>query len=157
MYSWRSTTLSQRKKLTSSSANMEWCHVYFSCGLCNLSVEKSDQARTPWNYFAMKNSTLNPHKIMTGLPLTINIRGLPVPCPGHWEINQCLVKYFGTNWIIDNWHWYLGVKWCKWNNYFDNWLKKIWQTDNYYFIDHYKFFPCYGDRFNKLCMKLKIR
>ena len=29
--SWRSTTLSMRKKLTSSTANSEWWHVHFIC------------------------------------------------------------------------------------------------------------------------------
>ena len=29
--SWRSTTLSPPKKLTSSTANLEWCHVPFIC------------------------------------------------------------------------------------------------------------------------------
>ena len=31
MYSWRSTILSLRKKLTSSTANLEYRHVHFSC------------------------------------------------------------------------------------------------------------------------------
>ena len=30
MYSWRSTTLSLLQKLTSSTANLEWCPVHFS-------------------------------------------------------------------------------------------------------------------------------
>ena len=79
--SWRSTTLSPRKKLTSSTANLEWCHVHFiRDSYSTLSTKKSDQAKTPWNNFSMQNSTLNPHEIVTRLPLTISIRFVsPLP------------------------------------------------------------------------------
>ena len=47
MYSWRSITLSLRKKLTSSTANLEWCHVHFS----------KIQLLNPWNLTMQSEDT----------------------------------------------------------------------------------------------------
>ena len=40
MYSWRSATLSLRKNLISSTANLEWCHVHFSRDSYNAFLER---------------------------------------------------------------------------------------------------------------------
>ena len=45
------------------------------------------------------------------------------------KLNDVWLRYFGTNWIIDNWHWCLGVMWrirknisiCNWKNFFSDW------------------------------------
>ena len=38
--SWRSTTLSPPKKLTSSTANLEWCHVHFIHDSCSTFIRR---------------------------------------------------------------------------------------------------------------------
>ena len=100
--SWRSTTLSLPRKLTSLTVNLEWCHVHFIRDSYITFIRRViDQAKIAWNYFSTQNSTLNPHEIVT-------TSSLSVPWRGHGEINHVWSRYFGTNRIIDNWHWCLG-------------------------------------------------
>ena len=114
--SGRSTTLSPAKKLTSSTANLEWCHVHFirdsystfihqvigpSKNSMKLFFNAKFDFKSTWNRDSTtshhkhpvsqspageaekltQNSTLNPHEILTRLPLTISIRFLS-PLPG---------------------------------------------------------------------------
>ena len=79
----------------------------------------------------MQNSMLNPHEIVTRLPLTISIRFVSP----RQKLTNVWSRYFGTNRIIDNWHRCLGVMWRKRKNYFDKWLKTNLWTVNFYFID----------------------
>ena len=80
IYSWRSATLTLRKKLTSPTARLEWCHVHFSHDSYSTFIRRviwqggRNKARTPLYYLWAQNSTLNPHEIVTRLPLTISFR-----------------------------------------------------------------------------------
>ena len=63
---WRGTALSVPKKLTSSTANLEWCHVHFlRDSYITISVEWLDQAKSPWRYVSTEKFTLNLHKTRT--------------------------------------------------------------------------------------------
>ena len=107
--SWRSTTLSLPKKLTSSAANLERCHVHFIRDAYITFIRRViDQAKTPWNYFSTQNWTLIHLKSWLGY-LSPYASGFSVLCRGHGEINHVGSRYFGTNWIIGNWHWRLEV------------------------------------------------
>ena len=118
--SWRNTTLSPPKKLTSSTANLEWCHVHFIrdsystfirrvIGPSQNSMELFFNAKfdfiSTWN----RDSTTSHHKH----PVCQSPVGDAEKLTNVWS------RYFGTNRIIDNWHRCLGVLWHKRKNYFD--------------------------------------
>ena len=85
--------------------------------IVHLSTEWSDQARTPWNFLLTQNSTLNPHEIVVTSHQKHPVCQSPV---GDTEkLTNVWSRYFGTNRIIGNWHWCLGVIWRKRNNDFD--------------------------------------
>ena len=118
--SWRSTTLSPPKKLTSSTANLEWCHVHFirdsystfirqvigpSKNSMELFFNAKFDFKSTWNC----DSTTSHHKH----PVCQSPAGEAEKLTNVWS------RYFGTNRIIDNWHRCLGVMWRKRKNYFD--------------------------------------
>ena len=92
MYSWRSNTLSLRKKLTSLTADLEWCHVLFSRDsytfIRRIIWPGKDSMELIFNTKFHFESTWNRDWA------TSHHNGLSVPCRGHWETNQCLVKVF---------------------------------------------------------------
>ena len=106
----RSTTLSLPKKLTSSKADLVWCHIHFTRDLYITFIRVIGPSKTPWNYLSRQNSILNLHEILTWLPPTITASGLSEKLTNVWS------RYFGTNRIIENWHWCLGVIWRKRKN-----------------------------------------
>ena len=124
--SWRSTTLSPPKKLTSSTANLEWCHVHFIrdsnstfihqvIGPNKNSMESFFNTKfdfkSTWNH----DSTTSHHKH----PVWQSPVGEAEKLTNVWS------RYFGTNRIIDNWHRCLGVMWYKRKNYLEKlFLKK---------------------------------
>ena len=114
--SWRSTTLSLPKKLTSPTANLEWCHVHsirdsYSTfihqviGPSKNFMESFFNAKFDFTSTCNRDSTTSHHKY----PVCQS----PVGDANVWSM------YFGTNRIIDNWHRCLGVMWRKRKNYFD--------------------------------------
>ena len=117
--SWRSTTLSPPKKLTSSTANLEWCHVHFIrdsystfirqvIGPSKNSIELFFNAKFDFKSTWNRDSITSRHKH-------------PV-CPPAGEaekLTNVWSRYFGMNQIIDNWHRCLGVMWRKRKNYFE--------------------------------------
>ena len=118
--SWRSTTLSPPKKLTSSTANLEWCHVHFirdsystfirrvigpSKNSMELFCKAKFEFKSTWN----RDSATSHHKH----PVCQSPAGDAEKLTNVWSM------YFGTNRIIDNWHRCLGVMWRKRKNYFD--------------------------------------
>ena len=124
--SWRSTTLSPPKKLTSSTANLEWCHVHFICdsystfihqviGPSKNSMESFFNAKFDFKSRWNSDSTTSHHKH----PVCQNPVGEAEKLTNVWS------RYFGTNQIIDNWLQCLGVMWRKRKNYFEKiFLKK---------------------------------
>ena len=124
--SWRSTTLSAPKKLTSSTANLEWCHVHFIRDSYNTFIRQvigpsknsmelffnvKFHFKSTWN----RDSTTSHHKH----PVCQSPAGEAEKLTNVWS------RYFGTNRIIDNWHRCLGVMWRKRKNYFETlFLKK---------------------------------
>ena len=118
--SWRSTTLSPPKKLTSSTANLEWCHVHFIrdsystfirrvIGLSKNSMELFCKAKFEFKSTWNRDSATSHHKH----PVCQSPAGDAEKLTNVWSM------YFGTNRIIDNWHRCLGVMWRKRKNYFD--------------------------------------
>ena len=118
--SWRSTTLSPPKKLTSSTANLEWCHVHFIrdsystfirrvIGPSKNSMELFCKAKFDFKSTWNRDSATSHHKH----PVCQSPAGDAEKLTNVWS------KYFGTNRIIDNWHPCLGVMWRKRKNYFD--------------------------------------
>ena len=118
--SWRSTTLSPPKKLTSSTANLEWCHVHFirdsystfirrvigpSKNSMELFCKAKFDFKSTWNC----DSATSHHKH----PVCQS------PVRKAEKLTNVWSRCFGTNRIIDNWHWCLGVMWRKRKNYFD--------------------------------------
>ena len=112
--SWRSTTLSPPKKLTSSTANLEWCHVHFirdwySTFICRVigpsqnSMELFFNAKFDFKSTWNSDSTTSHHKH----PVCQSPAGDAEKLTNVWS------RYFGTNRIIDNWHRCLGVMWHK--------------------------------------------
>ena len=64
-----------------------------------------------------------------------------VSCGDTDKLTNVCSRYFGTNRIVNNWHWCLGVMWRKGNNHFDkNNLKTILWTVEFYFIDPQNYF-----------------
>ena len=59
--SWRGTTLSLPKKLTSSTACLEWFHVHFTRDLYITFIRRvvEPSKKTPWNYLSTLDSTIN--------------------------------------------------------------------------------------------------
>ena len=117
--SWRSTTPSPPKKLTSSTANLEWCHVHFirdsystfirrvigpSKNCIELFCKAKFDFKSTWN----RDSATSHHKH----PVCQSPAGDAEKLTNVWSM------YFGTNRIIDNWHRCLGVMWRKRKNYF---------------------------------------
>ena len=118
--SWRSTTLSLPKKLTSSTAYLEWCHVHFirdsySTFICRVirpsknSMELFCKAKFDFKSIWNRDSATSHHKH----PVCQSPAGDAEKLTNVWS------RYFGTNRIIDNWHWCLGVMWRKQKHYFD--------------------------------------
>ena len=118
--SWRSTTLSSPKKLTSSTANLEWCHVYFIrdsystfirrvIGPSKNSMELFCKAKFDFKSTWNRDSATSHHKH----PVCQSPAGDAEKLTNVWS------RCFGTNRIIDNWHRCLGVMWRKRKNYFD--------------------------------------
>ena len=118
--SWRSTTLSPPKKLTSSTANLEWCHVHFIrdsystfirrvIGPSKNSMELFCKAKFEFKSTRNRDSATSHHKH----PVCQSPAGDAEKLTNVWSM------YFGTNRIIDNWHRCLGVMWRKRKNYFD--------------------------------------
>ena len=118
--SWRSTTLSPPKKLTSSTANLEWCHVHFirdsystfirqvigpSKNCMELFFNAKFDFKSTWN----RDSTTSHHKH----PVCQSPAGEADKLTNVWS------RYFGTNRVIDNWHRCLGVMWRKRKKYFE--------------------------------------
>ena len=123
--SWRSTTLSPAKKLTSSTANLEWCHAHFigdsystfihqvigpSKNSMKLFFNAKFDFKSTWN----RDSTTFHHKH----PVSQSPAGEAEKLTNVWS------RYFGTNRIIDNWHRCLGVMWRKRKKYFKKLFKK---------------------------------
>ena len=78
-----------------------------------------------YNYFSMQNSTLNPHEIVTGLPLTICIWFVsPGPARDTEKLTNFWPRYFGTNQIIDN------------LQHFDEWLKNFYGLSIFISLTH---------------------
>ena len=118
--SWRSTTLSLPKKLTSSTANLEWCHFHFIrdsystfirrvIGPSKNSMELFCKAKFDFKSTWNRDSATSHHKH----PVCQSPAGDAEKLTNVWS------RYFGTNRIIDNWHRCLGVMWRKRKNYFD--------------------------------------
>ena len=120
MCSWRNTTLSLRKKLTSSTANLEWCHVHFSGDSYSTSIRRVNwpgknsmelffnatfDFKSTWN----RDWDTSHHKHL----VCKSFAGDSEKLINVWS------RYFGTTRIIENWHWCLGVMWRKQNNFFD--------------------------------------
>ena len=117
---WRSTTLSPPKKLTSSTANFEWCHVHFIrepystfvrrvIGPSKSSMELFFNAKFDFKSTWNRDWTSSHHKH----PVCQSPAGDAEKLTNVWS------RYFGTNRIIDNWHPCLGVMWRKRKKYFD--------------------------------------
>ena len=105
--SWRSTT--PPKKLTSSTANLEWCHVHFIrdsystfmrrvIGPSKNSMELFCKAKFDFKSTWNRDSTTSHHKH----PVCQSPVGDAEKSTNVWS------RYFGTNRIIDNWHRCLG-------------------------------------------------
>ena len=118
--SWRSTTLSLPKKLTSSTANLEWCHFHFIrdsystfirrvIGPSKNSMELFCKAKFDFKSTWNRDSATSHHKH----PVCQSPAGDAEKLTNVWS------RYFGTNRIIDNWHRCLGVMWRKRKKYFD--------------------------------------
>ena len=101
--SWRSTTPSPPKKLTSSTANLEWCHGHFIrdsygtfihrvIGPSKNSMELFFNAKFDFKYAWNRDSTTSHHKHTV------------CQCPGGdaEKLTNVWSRYFGTNRIIDN-------------------------------------------------------
>ena len=135
--SWRSTTLSPPKKLASSTANLEWCHVHFICDSYSTfirqvirpsknSMELYFNAKFDFKSTWNRDSTTSHHKH----PVCQYPAGEAEKLTNVWS------RYFGTNRIIDNWHRCLGVMWRKRKNYFEKlFKKKIYGLSIFHFID----------------------
>ena len=134
--SWRSTTLSPPKKLTSSTANLEWCHVHFirdsystfirrvigpSKNCMELFFNAKFDFKATWN----RDSTASHHKH----PVCQSPAGEAEKLTNVWS------RYFGKNRIIDNWHRCLGVMWRKRKKYFEKKIFLNLWTVNFHFID----------------------
>ena len=107
--SWRSTTLSPPKKLTSSTANLEWCRVHFIrdsystfihrvIGPSKNSMELFCKAKFDFKSTWNRDSATSHHKH----PVCQSPAGDAEKLTNVWS------RYFGTNRIIDNWHRCLG-------------------------------------------------
>ena len=118
--SWRSTTPSPPKKLTSSTADLEWCHVHFIrdsystfirrvIGPSKNSIELFCKAKFDFKSTWNRDSATSHHTH----PVCQSPAGDAEKLTNVWSM------YFGTNRIIDNWHRCLGVMWRKRKNYFD--------------------------------------
>ena len=134
--SWRSTTLSPPTKLTSSTANLEWCHVHFIrdsystfirrvIGPSKNSMELFCKAKFDFKSTWNRDSATSHHKH----PVCQSPVGKAEKLTNVWS------RYFGPNRIIDNWHRCLGVMWRKRKNISINNSKKNLWTLNFYFID----------------------
>ena len=118
--SWRSTTLSPPEKLTSSTANLEWCHVHFIrdsysafihrvIGPSKNSMELFCNAKFDFKSSWNRDSSTSHHKH----PVCQSPAGDAEKLTNVWS------RHFGTNRIIDNWHWCLGLMWRERKNHFD--------------------------------------
>ena len=114
--SWRSPST----KLTSSTANLEWCHVHFIrdsystfirrvIGPSKNSMELFCKAKFDFKSTWNRDSATSHHKN----PVCQSPVGRVEKLTNFWS------RYFGTNRIIDNWHRCLGVMWRKQKKYFD--------------------------------------
>ena len=118
--SWRRPLLSPPKKLTSSTAYLERCHVHFirdsystfirrvigpSKNSMELFFNAKFDFKSKWNC----DSTTSHHKH----PVCQSPAGDAEKLTNVWS------RYFGTNRIIDNWHRCLVMMWRKSKEYFD--------------------------------------
>ena len=112
-----STTLSPLKKLTSSTSNLEWCHVHFIrdsystfihrvIGPSKNSMELFFNAKFDFKSTWNRDSATSHHKHPVGQS----------PAGNAEKLTNVWPRYFGTNRIIDNWHRWLGVMWRKRKN-----------------------------------------
>ena len=137
--------LSPPKKLTSSTANLEWCHVHLIrdsystfihrvIGSSKNSMELFFNAKFDFKSTRNRDSTTSHHKH-------------PV-CQSHGgdaeKLTNVWSRYFGTNRIIDNWLRCLGLMWRKRKNDFDKWLKTNLWTVNFISLTH-NFFTYHED------------
>ena len=117
--SWRSTTLSPPKKLTSSTASLEWCHVHFIRDSYSKFIRRIiGPSKNSMEVFI--NAQFN-FKSRWNLDSTASHHKHPVcqsPAGDAEKLTNVWWRYFGTNRIIDNWHRCLGVMWRKRKNDF---------------------------------------
>ena len=119
-YSWRSTTLSLRRKLTSSTANLECCHVHFSRDSYSTFIRRVIWAgqNSMKLFFNVKFDS----KSSRNRDWATSHNKQPVfqsPARDNGKLTNVWSMCFGTNPIIENWHWCLGVMWRKRNSYFE--------------------------------------
>ena len=144
--SWRSTTLSPAKKHSSSTANLEGCHVHFIrdsystfsrhvIGPSKNSIELFFNAKFEFKSTWNRDSTTSHHKH----PVFQSPAGDAEKLTNVWSM------YFGTNQIIDNCHWCLGVMWRKRRNYFDKYFLKKSMDCQFSFHWPTKLFTYYED------------
>ena len=99
--SWKSTTLSPPKKLTSSTANLQWCHVHFIrdsystfirrvIGPSKNSMELFSNTKFDFKSIWNRDSTTSHHKH----PVCQSYAGDTEKLTSVWS------RYFGTNRII---------------------------------------------------------
>ena len=129
-------TLSPPKKLTSSTANLEWCHVHFIrdsystfirqvIGPSKNSIELFFNAKFDFKSTWNRDSTTSHHKH----PVCQS------PAREAEKLTNVWSRYFGTNRIIDNWHRCLGQMWRKRKNYFAKLFLKKSMDCNFHFIE----------------------
>ena len=143
--SWRSTTLRPAKKLTSSTANLGWCHVHFIrdsystfihqvIGPSKNSMESFFNAKFDFKSTWNRDSTTSHHKH----PVCQSPAGEAEKLTNVWS------RYFGTNLIIDNWHRCLGLMWRKRKHYFEKLFKKIYGLSIFISLTHKVIYILWG-------------
>ena len=118
--SWRSTTLIPPKKLTSSTAKLEWCHVHFIRDSYSTFIHRV--FRPSKNSMELFFNAKFDFKSTCHRDSTTSHQKHPVcqsPVGDTEKLTNVWSRYFGTNRIIGNWHRCLGVMWCKRKSYFD--------------------------------------
>ena len=117
MYKCCSTALSLRKKLTTSSANFEWCHVHsvaiHTVHLINRVIWPDKNSMELFFHFQSTwiRDWASPHHEH---PVCQSSAGYTEKLTNIWS------RYFGKNRIIDNWHLCLKMIWRKRNFLMNN-------------------------------------
>ena len=144
--SWRSTTLSPPKKLTSSTAHLEWCHVHFIrdsystfirqvIGSSKNSMELLFNAKFDFKSTWNRDSITSYHKHLVCQSLAAEAE----------KLTNVWSRYFGTNRIIDNWHRCLGVMWRKRKKIFRKIIfKKIYGLSIFISLTHQIIYILWG-------------